>query len=133
MGKSKTHIHMMQEGNETSEGQQSEIACTDTMTSENGRAEGRTGLYLAGADSSFLITPDMNTYSMEISGLHTYTHTEPKSDWGRLLRPAAASALHFLVHVLMELKLLIGILHGPVLQLPEEKEEDIEVKELHTR
>lgn len=132
MGKSKTHIHMMQEGNETSEGQQSEIVCTDTMMSENGRAEGRTGLYLAGADSSFLITPDMNTYSMEISGPYTYTHTEPKSDWGRLLRPAAASALHFLVHVLMELKLLIGILHGPVLQLPKEKEEDIEVKDLHT-
>lgn len=130
MGKSKTHIHMMQEGNETSE-DNSEIVCTDTMKSENGRAEGRTGLYLAGADS-FLITPDMNTYSMEISGTHTHTHTEPKSDWGRLLRPAAASALHFLVHVLMELKLLTGILHGPVLQLPEEKEEDIEVKDLHT-
>lgn len=65
---------MMQEGNETSE-DNSEIVCTDTMKSENGRAEGWTGLYLAGADS-FLITPDMNTYSMEISGTHTHTHTQ---------------------------------------------------------
>lgn len=72
--KSKLHIHMMQEGSEIGEGQESEALCTDTTKSESGEAEGQKGLYLAGADSSFLIRPHMNTYGMEISGPHTFTH-----------------------------------------------------------
>lgn len=50
--------------------------CTDTTESESGEAEGQNALYLAGADSSFLIRPHKNTHAMEISGPHTFTHKE---------------------------------------------------------
>lgn len=88
---------------------------------------GRKGLYLPGAHSSSLFRSDTkmsDTSLLPCSHIHKYTHTDTRKESDRqALRPAAASALHLLVYILLELKLLTGILHRPVLQLPETEEE----------
>lgn len=62
----------------------------------------------------------MNTYCMTMRDTHIHSSRE----WtGQALRPAAACALHLIVYIVLELKLLTGILHRPVLQLSETKEE----------
>lgn len=100
---------------------QVEIVWSDTGRSEGvGGRKTKRGLYRAGADSSSL------TLLYEHEGnTHTYTPTLTAIQIMTMqaLRPAAACALHLLVYVLLQLKLLTGILRRPVLQLSETKAE----------